>query len=89
MQRFFYVYVLVSEDNETIHYTGITQEQRWKRAIYYSRPTRFEPFTPELRPTIWIGASIIVKHANKCDPIFYVRSFPVPRPNTTQYIVVV
>jgi putative endonuclease len=26
MQRFFYVYVLVSEDNETIHYTGITQD---------------------------------------------------------------
>ena len=26
MQRFFYVNVLVSEDNETIHYTGITQD---------------------------------------------------------------
>jgi predicted GIY-YIG superfamily endonuclease len=25
MQRFFYVYVLVSEANETIHYTGITR----------------------------------------------------------------
>jgi len=26
MQRFFYVYVLVSEADETIHYTGTTQE---------------------------------------------------------------
>jgi len=26
MQRFFYVYVLVSENNKTIHYTGITQD---------------------------------------------------------------
>ena len=26
MQRFFYVYVLVCESNETIHYTGITQD---------------------------------------------------------------
>jgi putative endonuclease len=26
MQRSFYVYVLVSENNETIHYTGITQD---------------------------------------------------------------
>lgn len=25
MQRFFYVYVLVSEENEAIHYTGITR----------------------------------------------------------------
>jgi len=26
MQRFFYVYVLVSEADETIHYTGTTQD---------------------------------------------------------------
>ena len=26
MQRFFYVYVLASDANETIHYTGITRQ---------------------------------------------------------------
>src|SRR6266545_4845555 len=39
--------------------------------------TRFEPFTPEPRPAIRISASIIVKHANKCDSIFCVWRLPV------------
>ena len=36
MKRFFYVYILVSEEDETIHYTGVTQNVR-ERLRYHNR----------------------------------------------------
>jgi putative endonuclease len=36
MKRFFHVYILVSEKDETVHYTGVTQNVR-ERLRYHNR----------------------------------------------------
>src|SRR5205823_5716956 len=57
------------------------------RRTTHSLPARFEPFTPDLRPTVWISTSIIVERTNKCAPILSVRRLPIVTPRRTNYVI--
>src|SRR6059058_5011968 len=67
------------------HHHKDTKTASWRTT--HSLPARFEPFTPDLRPTVWISTSIIVDGTNKCAPILSVRRLPIVTPRRTKYVI--